>query len=294
VNRVPPSPLDPRDRSPDSSSGSRPPLPDEAIASALRPFGTSSLLPAAAYTDESVFAWETAHFFDGGWVCVGREEDLADRSSQRAVEVGSSSVLLSRARDGVVRAFANICRHRGHELLPCGAVATRGVIQCPYHAWSYELDGALRLAPHVGGTLDPIEFGLVPVPLASWGGWLFVNLDGRAAPFEHHVGELPSLLANWGCEELRVGVSHHYELAAGLHGRGPVARRAEGAAPHLFVQLGELAGDGDGPVRAEGVDEVSEGPGQRRFRSRKALFERSEHRRRLLIHFHSLDHPLHP
>jgi len=214
VNRVPPSPLDPRDRSPDSSSGSRPPLPDEAIASALRPFGTSSLLPAAAYTDESVFAWETAHFFDGGWVCVGREEDLADRSSQRAVEVGSSSVLLSRARDGVVRAFANICRHRGHELLPCGAVATRGVIQCPYHAWSYELDGALRLAPHVGGTLDPIEFGLVPVPLASWGGWLFVNLDGRAAPFEHHVGELPSLLANWGCEELRVGVSHHYELAA--------------------------------------------------------------------------------
>jgi glycine betaine catabolism A len=184
------------------------------IDAALRPFGTSSLLPAAAYLDTDVFDWETEHFFDGGWMCVGRAAELPDIASQRAISVGSSSVLLSRGRDGVIRAFANICRHRGHELLPCGATATRAVIQCPYHAWSYELDGALRLAPHLGDRIDPAEFGLVPVALEQWGGWLFVNLDGRAAPFADHVGALPAMLANWACDELVVGVSHHYELAA--------------------------------------------------------------------------------
>ena len=190
------------------------PLPPEAVAGALRPFGSSSLLPAAAYIDPRVFAWETEHFFDGGWVCVGRGDEIAAPASQRAVVVGSSSVLLSRDRNGVIRAFANICRHRGHELLPCGSVANRGVIQCPYHAWSYELDGVLRLAPHVGAPLDPVEFGLVPVALESWGGWLFVNLDGRAGSFTEHLGALPAMLANWSCEDLVVGVSHEYELAA--------------------------------------------------------------------------------
>ena len=105
----------------------------------------------AAYVDEAVLAWERQWFFDDGWVCAGRVAELAEPGDQRAVKVGSTGVLVVRGADGELRAFANICRHRGHELLACGASANRGVIQCPYHAWSYELDGHLRLAPRFDG-----------------------------------------------------------------------------------------------------------------------------------------------
>ena len=79
-----------------------------------------------------------------------RSTTWPSREAQKAVRVGSTGVLLTRDGRGALHAFANICRHRGHELLACGATAVRGVVQCPYHAWSYELDGSLRLAPHFG------------------------------------------------------------------------------------------------------------------------------------------------
>jgi glycine betaine catabolism A len=166
------------------------------------------------YTDPDVFAWEQAHLFDSGWVCVGRADQVATARQQHAVSVGATSVLLVRGDDGVLRAFANICSHRGHELLPCGASTSRGVVQCPYHAWSYELDGSVRLAPHVGEHVDTSQFGLVSVLVAEWAGWLFVNVDGSAPSFSDHLGALPDLLANWQCDQLVVGASHQYELAA--------------------------------------------------------------------------------
>jgi Rieske 2Fe-2S family protein len=192
------------------------PLPLEELEACLRPFGHSRMLPRGAYTDPDVLAWEQINFFDGSWVCAGRTTDLAAPRSQRAVRVGTTGVLLTRDDDGALHAFANICRHRGHELLACGASTVRGVVQCPYHAWSYELDGELRLAPRFGDVpnFEPAAMGLQRLPHAEWGGWVFVNVDGRAGAFEDHLGAFGPLTEGWQCERLVVAASHEYDLQA--------------------------------------------------------------------------------
>ena len=187
------------------------PIPTDQLHEVLAPFGSSALLPAAAYTDPAVLAWEQRHLFDAGWVCAGRSASLAPRT-QRAVRVGSSSVLLVRDGEGELHVLANVCRHRGHELLACGASAQRGTIVCPYHSWSFELDGSLHHAPRTP-VADRDDLGLVRVRSHEWGGWVFVNVDGEAADFAEYAGELIDLLANWQLEQLDVAVSHHYELA---------------------------------------------------------------------------------
>ncbi len=92
----------------------------------------------------------------------------------------------------------------------------RGVIQCPYHAWSYELDGALRLAPRFGdvANFDVEQMGLVPVAHAEWGGWVFVDVNSSAGPFGEHFGAFAAMARAWECERLVVGATHHYELQA--------------------------------------------------------------------------------
>src|ERR1700722_10051845 len=122
------------------------PVDTAALAAALRPFSASTMLPSAAYVDPAVFAWEQRHFFGGGWTCVGFSSLVAERGDQRAEPAGHGSVLLTRGNDGVLHAFANFCRHRGHELLAAGETTRRNTVICPYHSWTYDLDGALRFA----------------------------------------------------------------------------------------------------------------------------------------------------
>ena len=102
------------------------PLSDSSLAAALRPFGESRMLPPAAYTSAEVFAWEREHFFGGGWTCAGHASLLPAAGDQLAVETGAGGAVIVRGEDGIIRAFANTCRHRGHELLPCGGEAKHG------------------------------------------------------------------------------------------------------------------------------------------------------------------------
>ena len=121
------------------------PVPSADLAAALAPFGQSRMLPREAYVDPAVFDWEQAHIFSG-WTCVGHAT-TSPRSAARSGGLGGQRHAAGRVRDDVVRAFANSCRHRGHELLTCGAETKRRSIVCPYHAWSYRLDGELQNAP---------------------------------------------------------------------------------------------------------------------------------------------------
>jgi glycine betaine catabolism A len=194
-----------------------PPFTADDLADALRPFGESLMLPRAAYTSERVLAFELERLFTDSWVCVGRVEELAEPGRQRAVRVGQAGVLLVRgADDDRPRAFANTCRHRGHELLPAGATARRRTILCPYHAWTYGLDGSLRVAPGFRALhgFAPGDWGLVELPVEAWHGFLFVNGSGGAPPLASHLGALDELVAPYRPERLVAMARHDYELAA--------------------------------------------------------------------------------
>ena len=124
-----------------------------------------------------MLAWERRHLFAGSWTCLGRVDDLFadERANQRPLVVGDVGCLLVRRRRDGLRMFANTCRHRGHELLPEGESASRRAISCPYHAWTYDLGGALKGAPgfrDVEG-FDTADHGLVELPVTVWHGWVF-------------------------------------------------------------------------------------------------------------------------
>ena len=195
------------------------PVPADELAAALAPFGQSRMLPRAAYVDPAVFEWEQANIFSG-WTCVGHASELVGVGAQRAVGSGPNSVLLVRGDDpdsenGGVRAFANTCRHRGHELLACGESAKRRGIICPYHSWSYRLDGTLRNAPGFSDAegFAPEAFGLTPLRLTNWHGWLFVDSSGSDVEFSAHVAEMEDVISPYRPEELTVVARHSYELA---------------------------------------------------------------------------------
>jgi Rieske 2Fe-2S family protein len=193
------------------------PLRNETLEQALLPFGQSTMLPADAYTSTEVYAWEQRHFFAGSWVCLGRDDAiLGDGATQRAVTVGDVPVLLVREASDGVAAFANTCRHRGHELLGAGESSTKRAVVCPYHAWSYDLSGALLAAPGFRdvATFDPSAHGLVRLPVEIWHGWVFVNALGTALPFADHVGAMAELVAPYAPERLVQVAEHDYVVAA--------------------------------------------------------------------------------
>jgi Rieske 2Fe-2S family protein len=192
------------------------PLDPAQLAASLRPFGSSRMLPRDAYTSDAVFTWEQERFFTHGWTCLGRASDLPQPGDQRAFAAGRGGVVLVRGSDGVLRGFANACRHRGHELVACGLEpVNRGVLVCPYHGWSYKLDGTLRRTPgfEPGDDFDAAGHGLVGVPAEEWQGFVFVNPSGTAGPLADHLAGL-GLLAAYETERLVVAGHHDYVVRA--------------------------------------------------------------------------------
>lgn len=195
------------------------PLDLEAVARTTAPFHRARTLPAEAYLSEAVLGWERETLFDGSWVCVGRGEAVRAPGDQRAVRLGTEGVLLARGTDGELRGFLNTCRHRGHELLPCGGdTVNRNVIQCPYHSWTYRLDGRFQGAPwfsgHPGFDRKDPENSLAEAEVDEWGGWLFVNASGDAPPLAGHLGNLAEILERYEFDRLGSVEVHDYEVAA--------------------------------------------------------------------------------
>jgi Rieske 2Fe-2S family protein len=193
------------------------PLDRDGLAAALRPFGESRMLPRAAYLDPAVFEWEQRNFFGGGWMCVARSEQLPQPGDQRAEATGTGGVLLVRGEDGVLHAFANTCRHRGHELLPCGEGTQQKMIICPYHAWTYTLAGDLRAA----GSFKKVpgfefsEWGLHQLPATEWHGLVFVDTSGGpAGSLDEALAKLDEIIAPYEPERLVTAGRHSYDAAA--------------------------------------------------------------------------------
>jgi Rieske 2Fe-2S family protein len=188
------------------------PLSRADVEAALAPIEQARMLPAAAYTDPGVLAWEREHVFDHGWVAACHAGALAAPGSQVATSLGHGSALV--VRDGAaIRGFANVCRHRGHELLQVDESACRAAIVCPYHAWTYDLDGRLRHATG-NAAFDPDALALVSLRVDDHLGWVFVNASGDAPPLADALAGLDEIIGPHDAGSLSSVERREYEVAA--------------------------------------------------------------------------------
>jgi len=193
------------------------------MTSTQLPESLISTLPGRYYTDERVFALEQAKIFEDMWFCAVRGSDIANPGDFRTVQVGTESLIISRSRRGEVRAFYNVCRHRGAQICTEASGSVKRAFQCPYHAWTYDLDGKLVAAPNLTKMpdIDRIQYGLRPVQLREWLGYVWVSLADEPPSFESTVmqeivdrlGEVENL-DHYDLANLSVGRRIVYDVAA--------------------------------------------------------------------------------
>jgi glycine betaine catabolism A len=187
------------------------------ISSSLR-----STLPGAYYTSQVMFEIETEQIFARSWMCVGRADEVDRPGQVFTAEVGGESVLVTRDKTGELRGFLNVCRHRGTRLCttPMEGLAH---IRCPYHGWTYALDGRLLAAPNLREMpdLEKGQRGLVPVGVTTWAGYLWLCLQPGADPLQAQlepqiVRRLGSgeVLASYGIDQLALGRRIVYDVKA--------------------------------------------------------------------------------
>ncbi|MGE5689186.1 MAG: aromatic ring-hydroxylating oxygenase subunit alpha [Pseudomonadota bacterium] len=174
--------------------------------------GTGTL-PYAWYVDGAVARAEQERIFRRTWQYVGHAGQAPDPGTFFSGRCGDVPVLVTRARDGRLRAFLNVCRHRGSLLVD--GEGRRATVQCPYHAWTYDLDGTLRNAPRAAAEpgLSTDGLGLVALALDTWGPFVFVNPDVDAAPLAETLEDLPELVAAAGLDVHALAFHHRAETA---------------------------------------------------------------------------------
>jgi Rieske 2Fe-2S family protein len=182
-----------------------------------------STLPGLSYTDPALFQREQEKIFEARWIAAARSADLDGPGAFRTLDIGRENVILVRGRDGQLRAFLNVCRHRGARVCMERSGVARRNIQCGYHAWTYGLDGKLVAAPNLNKMpdVDRTEYGLVPVPVREWLGYTWVCVADEPPSFEDTVigavtGRLggAGIIESWGIENLEVGRRISYDVRA--------------------------------------------------------------------------------
>jgi Rieske 2Fe-2S family protein len=161
-------------------------------------------LPAAAYLSEAVHAEELARIFGQRWLCVGREAQIAEPGSFFVQEIGGESLIVVRDQDRQVRAHFNVCRHRGTRLCEQARGRFGHTIQCPYHAWTYGLDGRLIGVPdqrEIEGFVKE-DHPLHAAGCATWEGFVFVCLAREPRPFEQAFAPLLGKWSAWNLPSL--------------------------------------------------------------------------------------------
>jgi Rieske 2Fe-2S family protein len=185
----------------------------EGLAATCRPLAEARTLPRRVYTDPAIFALEGRQLFGRMWLCIARDEDVPEAGSYLTQEIGGEKLLVVRGDDGALRAFFNVCRHRGARLVeePCGRL--RGALSCPYHAWTYALDGRLLRAPRAEAGFRPEDFPLSQARLETRDGFVFVNLDRAAPALADAFADLPDV-GRYRLAELRRARAIEYTVAA--------------------------------------------------------------------------------
>ena len=174
-------------------------------------------LPNSAFTSEVFFEFEQERLFARSWIYAARQSAIPNSGDVIPVNVAGQPIFIVRQADGTVRAFYNVCLHRGARLVsnPCRG---RKTIVCPYHSWAYELDGTLCARPHYFGpghhdnmkAASRDEPRLFPVRSAIWHDWIFVNLDGNSPQFESFLAPVNKQWGDFNLSEIKF--AHHLQI----------------------------------------------------------------------------------
>ena len=195
-------------------------LGEDGYAQVYRPADQAAGLPNAAYWSAEWFALEQERIFRRNWVFAGATAELPEPGAMKPVEIGGVPVVLIRGQDGVIRGFQNVCRHRGMTLVdaPC----RKATVTCPYHNWTYALDGALRARPHFHGPDKGDRFktgggpalDLIPVRIEAFHGCLFANVSGTADPLADWMAPVMDQLSGYDFSAMRWAGKLDFEVEA--------------------------------------------------------------------------------
>jgi glycine betaine catabolism A len=176
----------------------------------------ATTLPQRCFISDEVLAAERERIFFTHWLCVGHQSQLANPGDYFVPQVAGESLIVVRDKAGTVRGFYNVCRHRGTRLCEQSSGRLHATIQCPYHAWTYGLDGRLIGAPHMDAVegFDKANYALHAVPLELWEGFIFVNLADDPPPLAAAFASLAGKFTHWNLPKLRCAKRIEYEVRA--------------------------------------------------------------------------------
>ena len=180
------------------------------------PIHGASTLPGRYYTSDDVFREEGERIFGERWMLVGREDEIPKSGDFTLHQVAGESIIVVRGNDDAIRAFYNVCRHRGTRMCEAASGNMGNAIQCPYHSWSYALDGRCIGAPHMTGLdgFDKHDYPLHDVPTALWEGFIFINLSNNPEPFARAWAPLIGRFSRFNLSALRAARRNEYDVNA--------------------------------------------------------------------------------
>jgi choline monooxygenase len=205
---------------------------EETYRATRLPVSLASTLEPDAYTSEEFFALERQRVFERGWVGAASVSEVAEPGEAVVIELAGRSAIVVRGQDGVLRAFENVCRHRGSRLLELGRCRLDRYIKCPYHSWAYALDGRLlgtplftaesEVPPDQRGIFDmgdvrgfdKADYGLLPLPVQAWGPLVFLSFEAEPPSLAHQLGDLPRRLSGYGLDGFALVRQKRYEIGA--------------------------------------------------------------------------------
>ncbi len=178
------------------------------------PLPEASTIPSAWYLDSRIEQLERDHVFARNWIAVGRTDQVAEPGQFFTVELAREPLVVVRGDDGQLRAFYNVCRHHA-AAVATASCGTAQHLRCPYHGWTYSLDGSLKGAPEFTGVcnFDRSANGLVPVRVAVWEQFIFVSLCAETPPLDHFLGDLPERVAPLALTDIHFFERRSYTLA---------------------------------------------------------------------------------
>lgn len=190
------------------TTGKRP----HTASAVFRDVTEASHAPGALYSDPSVLALEVDRIFRRDWFCLGREEEIGNAGDYLTARLVKEPVVVCRDEAGRIRAFLNMCRHRGVEVVSGSGSARQFV--CPYHGWTYGLDGRLRGAGYMQDSVgfDKSSCRLAELSVGLWGGWIFVTLNRNPEPFESYIRDFEEKFGYLDMGSLRIGLRIDAEL----------------------------------------------------------------------------------